>query len=291
MVREFAPDGFGHPIYGLTCPHIRALTVGFVKSISKDKKQFIPSRLHLGAPRMEDAFQATIETLRLTKAQSILSRYDPSEISTITLLRETLALNLPVALYHAGVHSHFGDCFIGANHVKTQGKITTAYTYENVEGLNPNGLWVLSDSIAAGRNLIATMTSLLSKFTPSEILMIVPIGNRWGINKLGEVLHSFGIKTTFFVWGALFGLNPENRYDEPWGLPDCEPVDDRDQKTFISMYSKNLCVGGDFGNDFYCPPLARKLYDEQIRSLSIIPKIPTVKKILDTYRKEEILFR
>lgn len=291
MVREFVPDKFGHPIFGFQCAHTRALTVGFIQTISKEKAQFIPCRLHLGAPRMEDAFEAVVETLRLPKAQSILSEFDPSEISTVTLLRETLALNLPVALSRAGVRSHYGDCFIGANHMKEQGKITTSYTYENVEGLNPKGLWVLSDSIAAGRNLITTLTSLLTKFTPSEILAIVPIGNRWGINQIGKILWQFGIKTTFFVWGALFGLNPENRYDEPWGLPDAEPIDDRDQKTFISMYSPNLCVGGDFGNDFYCPPLARKLYDQQIESLEIVPKIPTVKKILDTYKKEELLFR
>jgi hypothetical protein len=99
------------------------------------------------------------------------------------------------------------------------------------------------------------------------------------------------IPATFLVWGALFGLNPENKYDEPWGLPDCEPIDARDQKTFVEMYSKDLCVGGDFGNDYYCPPLAIKLYEEQLKQLNIKPNIPTAKKILSIYNKEEIVIR
>jgi hypothetical protein len=223
--------------------------------------------------------------------KSILSLYKQDDISTVTILRETIACQLPLALYKAGITRHHGDCFIGANHIKKAHSITTSYVYENIEGLNPKGLWIIADSVAAGRNLLATLDSLLTKFHPKELLFIVPIGNRWGINQLSAFIKKKNITTTFIVWGALFGLNPENKYDEPWGLPDCEPIDVRDQKTFIDMYSPNLCVGGDFGNDYYCPTLALKLYKDQLEQLHIKPNIPTVDHLLKTYKKEEFIIR
>jgi len=289
-IKTFAPTKKNHPIIGFQSPQTRALNVGYIEQ-KNGKKIFIPGRLNLGQTREVDTFTATIQSLQLPQIQKILKKYKGDEISTVTLLRETIACQLSVALSKAGVPRHYGDCFIGANHIKDGHSITTSYAYENVEGLNPDGLWVIADSVAAGRNLIATMDSLLSKFHPKELILIVPIGNRWGINKLSDAIAKHHVPVTFIVWGALFGLNPENKYDEPWGLPDCEPIDSRDQQTFVNMYSKNLCVGGDFGNDFYCPPLALKLYEVQLTELAITPKIPSAEQILKTYKQEELVTR
>lgn len=137
----------------------------------------------------------------------------------------------------------------------------------------------------------ATLTSLLSKYKPKEIILICPFANRLGVNNVSAVIKSFGVPVTFVVWGALFGLEPTMHYDEPWGLPDCEPLDNRDRDTFVSIYGKDLCVGGDFGNDFFCPSLAFKLYKEQLKKHRISPKIPTAKEILAVYRKEELVIR
>lgn len=287
---QFSPSSSGHPIIGFQSAHTRALTVGYI-SREKDKESFIPCRLNLGAIREEDAFQATVQSLQLPPIHSFLTRQDPMTISTVTLLRETVSCHLSSALFSAGIPTHYGDCFIGANHVKTATSITTSYAYENTEGLYEDGYWIIADSIAAGRNLIATLKSMLGKYHPKELLFIVPIGNRWGINEVSSIVAEHHIPATFVVWGALFGLNPANRYDEPWGLPDCEPIDERDQRTFISMYSKNLCVGGDFGNDFYCPALAKKLYDKQLNDLQITPHIPSVETILKTYGRHELIVR
>jgi len=287
---ESAPTTSHHPIIVFQTPSTRALTVGYIKK-TDTAETFIPCRLNLGATREDDTFAATVESLKLPQVQTLLKKYAPTEISTVTLLRETIACHLSLALGRVGIPVHYGDCFIGANHVKDGNSITTSYAYENVEGLNPEGLWIVADSIAAGRNLIATMDSLLSKFHPKELLFIVPIGNRYGINLLSAAIAKYNIPTTFVVWGALMGLNPVNKYDEPWGLPDCEPVDTRDQKTFINMYAKDLCVGGDFGNDYYCPSLAMKLYEAQLAELSITPKIPSVDEILQTYTREDLVER
>jgi|GEM_PF-1537594 len=289
-VKTFRKTSSGHPIIGFQSKETRALNVGYIEK-NGGNMTFIPGRLNLGGTREEDTFAATIQSLLLSESQTILHSYQPQEISTITLLRETIACHLSLALHNAGIKMHYGDCFIGANHIKNNHSITTSYAYENTEGLNPNGLWIIADSVAAGRNLLATLESLLTKFRPKELLFIVPIGNRWGINQLSKLIKTKKIKTTFIVWGALFGLNPENKYDEPWGLSDCEPIDIRDQKTFIDMYSPNLCVGGDFGNDYYCPPLAIKLYEDQIKQLNIKPNIPTVNHLLKIYKKEEFVIR
>jgi hypothetical protein len=290
QIKNFQPSISGFHIIGLQSPQTRALNVGFLekKDISLN---FIPCRLNLGGARQRDTFEATIQTLKLPQIKKLFDQYRPDDTSTIAILRETLACNLPLALYEAGYDNHHGDCYIGANHVKTAHTITTNYTYENVEGLNPQGLWILADSIAEGRNLIATLTSLLTKYHPDHILIIVPIGNRLGINKVAEVLAKFKVKATFVVWGALFGLEPTMHYDEPWGLPECEPIDARDQKTFIDMFNKTLCVGGDFGNDYYCPSLAIKLYETQLKEQKITPKIPTSAEILKIYKKEELVVR
>lgn len=290
LYHEFAPSTTGSKIFGFQSKETRALTVGYIKKTAR-KETFIPCREHLGALREQDAFQATVQSLQLPQLQRILHSYDSYAISTITLLRETIACHLSSALYEAGILMHYGDCFIGANHIKTKTSITTDYAYENTEGLNENGCWVIADSIAAGRNLIATLKSLLGKYHPKELIFIVSIGNRWGINEVSRVVSEYHVKATFVVWGALFGLNPENHYDEPWGLDDCEPIDLRDQTTFISMYSKDLCVGGDFGNDYYCPALAQKLYEKQLADLRITPKIPTAKQIRAVYTSDEILIR
>lgn len=287
-VYKFAPTETGFPIIGFQSPQTRALNVGYLAK-TKTAINFIPCRLNLGSVRISHTYEATVQSLKLPQIQKILNKYPPNHISTITLLRETLACNLSQALYSAGMLKHYGDCYIGANHIKTKNSITTNYAYENVEGLKPNGLWILADSIAAGRNLIATLNSLLSKFKPKQIILIVPIGNRLGINRVARVLEKFHISAIFVVWGALFGLNPANLYDEPWGLSDCEPIDTRDRQTFIKMYSPSLCAGGDFGNDYYCPELALKLYHQQLKQLKIKPQIPSVKKILEIYKKVELV--
>jgi hypothetical protein len=289
-IKSFTETSSDNPIIGFQSPHTRALNVGYIEK-KRASMQFIPCRLNLGQTREEDTACATIQSLNLPQVKKILSFYKPDDISTITLLRETIACHLSRALSKAGITRHHGDCFIGANHIKTAHSIKTSYAYENIEGLNPHGLWVIADSVAAGRNLLSTLNSLLTKFRPKELLFIIPIGNRWGINQLGALIKKKHIKTTFIVWGALFGLNPENKYDEPWGLADCEPIDVRDQQTFIDIYGPNLCVGGDFGNDYYCPPLALKLYKEQLKQLSIVPRIPSVREIMKTYKKEELIIR
>ncbi|HEX7542758.1 MAG TPA: hypothetical protein VF385_01610 [Patescibacteria group bacterium] len=284
--KEFSPTLNGYPIVGMQSPQTRSLNVGYIEK-NKNKSTFIPCRLNLGGFREQMTQEATIQSFLLPYISKIISKYDSNKISTITILREALACHLSITLFQAGINSHFGDCFVGANHIKKANSITTSYKYENKEGLNKEGLWIISDSIAAGRNLTATLKSLLSQYQPNELLFIIPIGNRWGINKISQLVAKHKVKSTFLVWGALFGLNPVNRYDEPWGLSDCEPIDVRDQKTFVDMYGPNLCVGGDFGNDFYCVSSALKLYEDQLKGLKILPKIPKEKDLLKIYNQSE----
>lgn len=290
LIKRFTPSAANFPIIGFQSRETRALTVGYLKE-ENTKYTFIPCRLNLGQIREEDTYKAAVQTLCLSEVKNILLKYKPTKISTITVLRETLACRLNMALSMVGVKEHFGDSYIGASHVKEKGRIKTSYLYENIEGLTPDGLWIIADSIAAGRNLRATLISLLSKFHPNELLIISPIANRWGINRLSKAILKYKVPVTFVVWGALFGLNPENRYDEPWGLSDCEPVDPRDQETFVKMYGPNLCVGGDFGNDYYSPSLALKIYKEQLRELKITPKIPSLKDLLKRYSIDEFVVR
>lgn len=288
--RAFPPSVHTHTIFVLQSPESRAITVGFLAK-KNGKLSFIPGRLHFGAPRMVDTYKATVQSLAQPPIKRILTRYKPEHISTITVLRETLACNLPLALNDVGITNYYGDAYIGASHIKDNGPIRTAYLYENTEGLTPHGLWIIADSICMGRNLVATLESLLKKFAPKEILFVCPIASRLGINNVGAVIAKHKIPTTFVAWGALFGVDKKTLYDMPWGHPDTEPLDKRDQDLVVSMYGTKLCMGGDFGNAYYCPSLALDLYKDQLRSVPIKPKIPTVKQVLSIYKHGEILIR
>ena len=257
--KSFPPSDHNQPIIVLQSPHSRSLNVGFLTKLN-GATQFVPGRLNFGPRREDDTYQATIDSLKIRPVSKILKKYKPEEISTVTVLRETLACRLGSALMAVGMENHYGDAFIGATHIKGDGKIRTAYLYENTEGLTQNGLWIIAESFCVGRNLAATMNSLLSKFRPREILFIAPIASRRAINAVGGIIARKNIPTTFVAWGALFGVDEKTLYDMPWGHRDTEPLDSRDREVFISMYGPRLCVGGDFGNNYYGQVLARQLY-------------------------------
>lgn len=280
----FTPSTHGHEILVMQSPNSRAINVGYIKG-----SEFIPGRLNLGAFRQKCTYQATIEAFQLPHIQEKLKYIDPETISTVTLLREALSHNLSGALYESGIKGHFGDAFIGVTHDKSGEEIKATYSYENTEGLAKDGFWIIADSICKGRNLIRTLESLLSQFHPKELLFLAPIASRQGIELVGNVLTRYDIPATFVAWGGLIGVDAKTGYDMPWGHPDTQALDPRDRQVFIDMYGEKLCMGGDFGNDFYCPPLALELYHEQLREHGITPHIPSVEEIKKIYLQEEIL--
>ncbi len=279
-----------HPIYTFSSANTRAMQVGYIQT-SKKAQTFVPGRLNFGVIRQKDTFESTKESLQLPEISMILSKYSPDQISSVTLLRETISCDVGRALFEIGVHNHFGDAFIGATHIKGDGDIRTAYLYENTEGLTPDGLWIIAESFCIGRNLAETMKSLLSKFSPKEIIFVAPLASRRAINFVGEIIASKNIPTSYVAWGGLFGVDEKTLYDMPWGHQDTEPADERDKDTFIKMYSKDLCVGGDFGNNYYSPTIARALYHEQLKEHAITPKIPTIQELLQIYKSEELIAR
>lgn len=240
---------------------------------------------------MKDTYKGTVQSLSILPVRKILTTYRPGDISTITVLRETLACNLPLALSEVGITSYYGDAYIGATHVKDDGPIRTAYLYENTEGLTSGGLWVIADSICVGRNLVATLESLLRKHHPKEILFLCPIASRLGINNVGAVIASKKIPTTFVAWGALFGVDKKTLYNMPWGHTDTEPLDKRDQDLMVSVYGTKLCMGGDFGNNYYGPVLAKTLYEEQLKIHHIRPTMPSAKVVFRSYARSEFIVR
>ena len=206
-------------------------------------------------------------------------------------MREALSCDLSKALYYSGIVGHYGDSYIGATHNKKGSSIFTEYLYENVEGLRKDGLWIVADTICVGRNLEKTLESLLSKNKPDELIIISPYASREGINYIDDIIVKFHVPVTYFAWGALFGVDEKTRYDMPWGHQLTEALDKRDKETFISMYCKELCVGGDFGNNYYSPHLSLELYAEQLKKCNIKANIPSIDAILKKYKKEEFVIR
>lgn len=305
-VANFAPAAYQQPIIVLQTPFTRALNLGFLEGDGRGLK-FVPGRLNLGYQRGQDTYEGILESLRLLEVFEILLRHGPENISTLTILREALACRLPEALEEIGIEGHHGDAFIGAKLVKSRQRrdadpelvewvkgqrIKASYYYENLEGLKNGGLWIIADSICKGRTLTLVMERLLSRYHPSEILFIGPIASRIGINAVGEVIAKHAIPTTFVAWGALFGVDGKTQYDMPWGHRDTEVLDMRDRDLFVSIYGPDFCMGGDFGNNYFCPSLARRYYEEKLRAQNITPRIPSAEKILQIYTpSEEILIR
>lgn len=277
-----------NPIIVIQTPETRALNLGYIVQ-SAQVEQFLPARLSFGAARGQHTFLGTIQSLQLPEIQKILKKYQPTQISTITLLRETLSCRLGEALFQAGVAGHFGDAFIGATHIKGDGAIRTDYQYENTEGLVPDGLWVIAESLCTGRNISATLNELLPKFSPKEIILIAPIASRRAIETVDAIVNKHKVKITYVAWGGLFGVDEKTLYDMPWGHPDTEAVDDRDRETFVNMYGAKLCMGGDFGNNYYSPTIAKQLYDDQLREHQIKPKFSSIKELLKTYKQNEFV--
>lgn len=288
--KEFPKSHDGHTIIVMQSPYSRALNVGYVQTSATDKK-FVPGRLNLGAARELDTYQATIESCNMPEIQTILNKYQPDHISTITLLRETLSCRIGSALYEAGIRMHYGDAFIGTTHIKGEGEIKTAYLYENIEGLRAGGLWILADSICMGRNTGATLDQLFGKIKPDELIVLAPIASRVGIDEIGAKIAKHGIHATFIAWGGLFGVDEKTRYDMPWGHKNTEALDKRDQDLMIKTYGTNICMGGDFGNDYYCPTLALSLYYEQLKEHKVTPQIPMADEIMSLYHEDEIIVR
>lgn len=283
QTKQLPPTSYNQPILLFQSKYSRALNVGYIEN-----NTFIPGRLFFGPGRMADTVQAMEQIFSLSEFQKILKKFDPMELSTVTVIREALAYNLPQALFASGIKNYFGDAYVGATHKKGNGPITTEYGYENTEGLTPNGLWIIADSICMGRNLQATMHSLLARYTPKEIVFVCPIASRRGIEIIGKITAEKNIPTSFFAWGALYGVG-ENLYDMPWGHPDTEILDARDRDVFVDMYGPKLCVGGDFGNDYFSRTIAMQLYKDQLAEHSIAPKIPILQEIEKIYTPEEIL--
>ncbi|HYK08192.1 MAG TPA: hypothetical protein VEW42_01680 [Candidatus Eisenbacteria bacterium] len=289
QIKKVSPTTQDFSIFIFQSPYSRAINVGFIKK--SNKPTFIPGRLNYGVPRMLDTHEATVQILQTAVAKKILKKYIPEKISTLVIMREAVACNLPVALARSGITNHYGDAFIGATHIKGAGPIRTDYRYENTEGLTKNGLWIVADSVCMGRSFLPTFTSLFAQgFIPKEILFILPLATRRGIEVFAPLLKKHGIHATFVAMGALFGVG-DNLYNLPWGHPDTEPLDTRDQDVFVRMYNDKLCVGGDFGNYYFAPPLAKEFYNDQLKELRITPHIPSAKEVFRIYTKEELLMR
>jgi hypothetical protein len=287
MYKQFTLSLPHQTIHSFSSAYTRALTVGYIQNYGKTQN-FIPARCNLGVLRQKDTFEATKESLNIPQIDTILKTYVPQKISTVTLLRETLSCNLSQSLFDHGIHNHYGDAFIGATHIKGAGEIKTAYQYENTEGLVPDGLWLIAESFCLGRNLRETMNSLLSQFTPKEIIFVAPLASRRAIEYVGAIIAQKNIPVSYVSWGGLFGVDEKTLYDMPWGHKDTQPVDERDRQTFLKMYGPNLCVGGDFGNNYYSPSIAQELYEGQLKEHDVTPLIPSVEEIMTIYKQEEI---
>jgi len=107
--------------------------------------------------------------------------------------------------------NYFGDAYV-AQRTKGSGTITTQYGYENTEGLTPDGLWIIEIVFCWGRNLEAPCIRFW-KILLQRMYFCLSIASLRAYKKLlGKITAEKNIPTTFFTWGALYGVG-ENLYD------------------------------------------------------------------------------
>ena len=140
---------------------------------------------------------------------------------------------------------------------------------------------ILTDSIAAGRNLIAAIAELKQLFPNfKKVTIISTFATKQGVKRISKTCQDdFQLKSEFFVFHELLSVNPINEYD--CFFPK-DHHDLRDQKLLKMVYGENynrICLGGDFTANIYGKYQAQAVWREQVQALKWKNSEPPVTEV------------
>lgn len=259
----------------------RALVIGGLRYENK-KFIFRPGRLHFNGLRNLDLDTAThLLMISPEFKQSIQKFQHNNETVGAMLLREPIAQNPFLNASLANINSTL-YMILDAHHVVDKHGIKgkgSELSYYRMDIPDDEKLAkkikhsvkhaIMTDSIAAGRNLITAITELKSLFPNLEKVTIVSVfATKQGITRISQICQKqLSLKTEFFVFHELLSVNPVNEYD--CFFPKVGH-NKRDRALLQLVYEKNytnICLGGDFTANIYGKYQAKAVWDIQTKAL------------------------
>lgn len=259
----------------------RALVVGGLK-YEDHKLTFRLGRLHFNGLRNLDLDIATHLLMISPEFKKSIEKFQHNgETVGAMLLREPIAQNPFLNASLANINSTLymildAHHVVDKNGIKGKGSELSYYRLDIPEDKKIAEQIkqkvkhiIITDSIAAGRNLIVAITELRRLFPHLEKITILSVfATKQGITRVSKTCQEeLNLKTEFFIFHELLSVNPINEYD--CFFPE-DQHDERDETLLKLAYGENyrkICLGGDFTANIYGKYQAQAVWKSQIEAL------------------------
>lgn len=262
------------PITVLQSPQTKSLL------ITKDNK---PARVYLGMARAKDLCIATY-TIASTKEfkEAINHRYIPEKNAiSVILIREPLSQSPFINTYMGSGFESRLYAVMDVHHVKDEkglkgisGRVCS-YKIDIPESKSMEihediKLAIIYDSIAGGRNIIASIRELKKRFKNLEKVVLFSVYSTYqGSRRIANVCKKNNLKCEFFCMHELLNASPLNEYDcfyPAWNI--CKE-DEEILKSFYGDKYNKICIGGDWTANTLGKEQAMDVFKSQTKELGI----------------------
>ncbi len=262
------------PITVLQSLHTRSLL------ITKDNK---PARVYLGMARAKDLCIATY-TIASTKEfkNAINHKYIPEKNAiSVMLIREPLAQSPFINTYMGSGFESRLYAVMDVHHVKDvkglkgiSGRVCS-YKIDIPESKSREihediRLAIIYDSIAGGRNIIASIRELKKQFKNLEKVVLFSVYSTYqGSKRIANICKKNKLACEFFCMHELLNASPLNEYDcfyPSWNI--CKE-DEEILKIFYREKYNKICIGGDWTANTLGKEQAVDVFKSQAKELGI----------------------
>lgn len=106
---------------------------------------------------------------------------------------------------------------------------------------------IIYDSIAGGRNIIASIEELKQRFVNLEKVILFSVYSTYqGSSRIAEICKKSNLKCEFFCMHELLNASPLNEYDCFYPEWHISKKDKETLKTFYGDKYNKICIGGDW---------------------------------------------
>ena len=265
------------PITVLQSPETKSLL------ITKGNK---PARLYLGMARAKDLCNATY-TIASTKEfkKAINHKYIPEKNAiSVLLIREPLSQSPFINTYMGSGFESRLYAVMDVHHVKDvkglkgiSGRVCS-YKIDIPESKSKEihediQLAIIYDSIAGGRNVIASIIELKKRFKNLEKVVLFSVYSTYqGSKRIASVCKKNKLACEFFCMHELLNASPLNEYDCFYPSWNISKEDEDILKTFYGEKYNKICIGGDWTANTLGKEQAIDVLESQLKDLNIEPK-------------------
>ena len=262
------------PITVLQSPETKSLL------ITKNNK---PARLYLGMARAKDLCSATY-TIASTKEfkKAINHKYIPEKNAiSVLLIREPLSQSPFINTYMGSGFESRLYAVMDVHHVKDvkglkgiSGRVCS-YKIDIPESKSKEihediQLAIIYDSIAGGRNVIASIIELKKRFKNLEKVVLFSVYSTYqGSKRIASVCKKNKLACEFFCMHELLNASPLNEYDCFYPEWNITKEDEELLKIFYKEKFRNICMGGDWTANSLGYEQAESVFKMQMNDLGL----------------------